>query len=137
MYLFVCRCLDFDKVCRHKYHKTKSYISYVFIFCRCLDLDKVCSKLRENKVIYFICIYLSVGVVTSTKSAQNYEKTKLYISYVFICLQCFLTSTKSADTCICSYSIFANDFTLFGLNVNFNRYGISVPQMTTDMFHLL
>ena len=82
---------------------------YLFV-SRCLDLDKVCSKQRQNKVIYFICIYLSVGV---------------------------LTSTKSADTCICSYSIFANDFTLFGLNVNFNRYGISVPQMTTDMFHLL
>ena len=58
---------------------------YLFV-SRCLDLDKVCSKIRQSKVIYFICIYLSVDVLTLTKSAQKYDKAKLYISYVFICL---------------------------------------------------
>jgi hypothetical protein len=60
---------------------------YLFV-CMCLDLGKVCSKLRENKVIYFIRIYLSVCVLTSVKYVQKYDKTKLYISYVFIVCMC-------------------------------------------------
>ena len=67
----------------------QNYTFHMYLFVsRCLDLDKVCSKIRQSKVIYFICIYLSVCVLTSVKYVQKYDKTKLYISYVFIVCMC-------------------------------------------------
>ena len=75
----------------------QSPIFHMYLFvCRYRDLDKVCSKIRQNKIIYFICIYLSVCVLTSTKSAQKYDKV-IYVLCIYLSVG-VLTSTKSADT---------------------------------------